>query len=419
MRTFISYQEALETVLGCAEKGGPEDIKIEHAIGRVLFDSHESPMDVPPFASSAMDGFAVQSADFEGENPSLRLIDNIPAGQVPKHKLGSGTCAEIMTGAMIPEGADSIIPVELLEARTADEVSFRPVVAGGKHATRNKHVRPAAEELKIGDVVFQGGELITPPVIGMLATIGHTPVRVVKKPLVAVISTGDEIVSPGSDLGPGQIRNSNGPALRGQVLSAGGNCPSFQHVSDDKDAIRQSIERNMAADLIVFSGGVSMGAHDHIKGVLNDMGAELLFWKVRQRPGKPLAFGKIRRPHEMGETHFLGLPGNPVSSAMCFEVYARPMIQKMLGMRQGPEKKITATLAKDITTVQGLHFFTRGIVSQQPGENLVVEDAGPQQSNLYGSVVRANCIIHIPENDAVVLAGQEVEIEILPWSSLR
>ncbi len=406
MRTFISFEEARKIVLESGQTTGSETVPLNEAHGRVLYGVHDAQCDIPPFASSAMDGYAVRAEDFENDNPSLRVVDHIAAGRVSDITLTSGTCSEIMTGAVIPEGADAVVPIEWVAERSENVVSFTSAPKPGRH------IRPAAEDVRKGDRVFMGGEVVTPPIVGMLASIGVDPVLVSRRPEVAIISTGDEIVDPITLPGPGQIRNSNGPSLREQVVSSGGACAAFHHAPDDESAIKRVVEGCAGSDLIIFSGGVSVGAHDHVKTVLEEMGAEMLFWKVKQRPGKPLAFGKLK------DSLFMGLPGNPVSSAMCFEIYARPLIRKMLGIAQVSGPRLKARLVRETKKVEGLHFFARGIASQDEGGRLKVEDAGPQQSNLYGTVVRANCIIHLPQETRVAQAGTDVEIELFEWAGI-
>jgi molybdopterin molybdotransferase len=407
MRTFIPFEEALATVLSAARPMSDESIPLEEALGRTLSGPVVANEDIPPFASSAMDGFAVRSADLLlGADRVLRISDHIAAGTASPRPLEPGCAAAIMTGAVVPPGADAIIPVERVAARIADGVRFDMVPEPGKH------IRPAAEDILRGSEVFRGGERITPPILGMLATLGIDPVPVRRRPVVRVISTGDEIVTPNSQPGPGQIRNSNGPALCAQVREAGGECPGYDHALDTPDAIRACIEAGADADILVFSGGVSMGEHDHVRTVLEDMGGHLHFWQVRQRPGKPLAFG------ELGRQLVLGLPGNPVSSAMCFEIYVRPLIERMVGCSPSSAVPLTACLERAMPKVENLHYFARGLAWLDAEGTLKVEDSGPQGSNLYSSVVRANCIIHLPAGTARVDAGSRVEIQILPWAQL-
>lgn len=406
MRTFISFEEALTCVLEQAAPSPVDFVPLDDALGRTLASPVVAADDVPPFASSAMDGFAVRTADAGEDATTLRVVGHIAAGDAGGQRVESGTCVEIMTGAPFPEGADAVAPIEWVTDRQGDMVTF------GRFPAPDKHVRPAAEDVQAGQDVFSGGELITPAVMGMLATLGLDPVPVRRAPRVRVISTGSEIVPPSTAPGPGQIRNSNGPSLRAQVLAAGGQCVGYEHADDDPDAIAALLSGGPEADLIIFSGGVSVGDHDHVKQVLDDAGAEMLFWKVRQRPGKPLAFGRL------GAFLFLGLPGNPVSSAMCFEIYGRALIERMLARRSARTPLVPAQLGRTIRKVDGLHFFTRGVAAISSDGTLTVVDTGPQRSNLYGSVVKANCIVHLPETGDEVVEGSLVNIQMLPWASL-
>lgn len=407
MRTFISFTEALECVLSHATTTGIESVPLSKAVTRTLAEPVFARENLPPFASSAMDGFAIRAADFEADGSrTVQVVDHIAAGDGRLLNVEPGTCMEIMTGAPFPEGADAVVPVEWVVERSGENVRFDRI------PETQKHVRPAAEDIAAGTKVFEGGERITPAIAGMLASLGVDPVPVRTRPRVRVISTGDEIVPASSEIGPGQIRNSNGPSLRAQVLTAGGACEEFEHVADDPDAIRALLADAKGADLLIFSGGVSVGQHDHVKQVLDDLGAEMLFWKVRQRPGKPLAFGRL------GTTLFLGLPGNPVSSAMCFEIYGRALIEAMLGRCAQRTPLLSARLGRAIRKVDGLHFFTRGIASLDDAGHLTVVDTGPQGSNLYGSVVLANCIVHLPEAGDEVVAGSMINIQMLPWAGL-
>lgn len=407
MRTFISFTEALDCVLSQATTTRVEHVPLSSAINRTLADPVTAKEDLPPFASSAMDGFAVRTSDFSDDaERSVQVVDHIAAGDGRSLSVQPGTCMEIMTGAPFPGGADAVIPIEWVLERDGDKARFNRI------PDASKHVRPAAGDIRSGTQVFTGGERITPAIAGMLASLGVDPVPVRAQPVVRVVSTGDEIVPASADIGPGQIRNSNGPSLRAQVLEAGGACDHFEHVRDEPEAIHAVLADADSADLLIFSGGVSVGQHDHVKQVLDEMGAEMLFWKVKQRPGKPLAFGRI------GSTLFLGLPGNPVSSAMCFEIYARSLIEAMLGRKTPRTPLLPAVLRKSIKKVDGLHFFTRGIATLGESGQLSVVDTGPQGSNLYGSVVLANCIIHLPETGDSMDAGARVQIQMLPWSGL-
>ncbi len=406
MRTFISFEEAQQIVLGESRVLASETCALSDALGRTLSQRLVSSENVPPFASSAMDGFAVRlGEDSPHAHPPFRMVEHIAAGMMPQETIVPGTCSRIMTGAPIPSGANTIVPREHALENGGWVTFSSPITIG-------KHIRPAGEDIRAGEEVFSAGTLITPPVVGMLATLGcHSP-AVVRRPLVAIISSGNEIVAPDQTPGPSQIRNSNGPSLRAQVLSEGGICDSYDHAADAPSDIRAAIQKNSGADLILFSGGVSVGDHDFVKQVLDDMGFEPLFWKVKQRPGKPLVFGKL------GSALVLGLPGNPVSTAMCFAMYARPLIRRFLG--RTPIAPLTkAFLAEDVQKVKDLHYFSRAVASQDADGRYSVSMKGPQGSNLYGSVVRANCILHLPAGEESLTQGSVVFIERLPWSDLH
>lgn len=404
MREFISFEEALTIVLEHAAPGPTEHVPLRDAQARTLAAPVVSDADIPPFANSAMDGFAVRSDDLETIPVVLEVAQDIPAGSVPREPVAPGTCARIMTGAPVPAGADAVVPVEWTEPAGDGAVRFNRDIGAGDN------VRAAGEDVRRGARVLDAGEVITPPVIGMLATLGVAAVPVRRRPKVAVIATGDELVDAAETPRPGQIRNANGPALAAQVLSAGGEALPPLHAADDRTSLQRVVERALEADVLLFSGGVSVGDYDFVKEVLDAMGTRFLFWKVRQRPGKPIAFGR------MAERLVFGLPGNPVSSAMCFEQYVRPALARMLGRQSVVRPRFPATLTAAMPKKAGLHYFARGVAAFGDDRRLHVRDTGPQGSNLYSSVVKANCIIHLPEPMEHPQAGTPVDVEWLGWS---
>lgn len=403
MELFISFEQARDIIMKAVGKQPKRVVGFEDALGMTLAEPVVSNDQIPPFANSAMDGYAVRVDDFQSLPVNLQILGHIPAGAVPDGSVVSGTCMKIMTGAPFPGGADAVVPIEWVTGEEGDRVTFdRAPVAG-------QHVRPAGQDVQRNELVLESGQVVTPPVTGMLATLGYSQVSVCVPPTVAVIATGDELIHPGEALSPGKIRNSSGSALRAQVLAAGGSPMGPYLARDNKESIEEVLREALQADMLLFAGGVSVGDYDLVKQVLDDFGLDLLFWKIKQRPGKPLAFGLLQ------EKPVFGLPGNPVSSAMCFEQYVRPAIAQMLGRSQIYRPLYPAYLSHETKKVKGLHFFARGIASFDETGKLRVRDTGPQASNLYSSVVRANCIFHMPADLEAAPAGTPVQLEWLSW----
>ena len=409
MRTFIPFEEARRLVLSSGRLLPEESCPLGDSLGRTVGTDIVSPTDLPAFTSSGMDGFAVRSADLEAAGGVLRVVGHVAAGRPATGTVGEGEAMRIMTGAPVPPGADAVVPVEWTDGHgtasewTGTEVVIRQGIEGGRN------VRPAGEDVSKGAVVVPAGTVVTPPVIGMLASIGMVQVPVRQRPRIALLTTGDEIVPPGEIPAFGQIRNSNGPGLAAQVALAGGVCSHVLHAPDDPEALRRAIETARDADILIATGGVSVGAHDHVQSELRASGFEAIFWKVQQRPGKPLLFGRL------GSSLVLGLPGNPVSSAMCFEMYVRPLMASMMGMPDVLRKQWPGVLAERVPKAPGLHTFMRGVAAAAPDGRIVIRATGPQGSNLYSSVQHASCIVHLPAGMESADAGADVLFEWVPW----
>ena len=399
MKTFISVEEARQIVLDAARLQPVESIHFAESLGRTLAEPLVSRDMIPPFDNSAMDGFAVRTEDFADGRARLEVIGEVAAGQTPDIAVRPGTCVRIMTGAPVPDGADAVAPVEWTETQ-GDFVSIQRAPAPGQH------IRLAGEDIQPGDTLVKKGSAVTPFVIGMAATLGYGRLAVRVPPVVAVVATGDELVDADVELGPGQIRDSNGPALAAQVVSAGGTVRGPFRARDHEADARAVLERALDSDVLLVSGGVSMGEYDIVRDVLDDLGVAWDFWKVRQRPGKPLAFGT------RGETLVFGLPGNPVSSAVCFEQYVRPALAALLG-RSTERRHVAAVLAEPIRKAAGLHHFVRGVFEHDAEGRLLVRPTGGQGSNLYSSMLRADGFIHLPEAAENLEAGAHVEAEWL------
>lgn len=404
MQTLIPFSTARSIVLANVSPVESESLNLVDALGRMLAEPIVSREMIPPFDNSAMDGFAVRVRDVARIDEGLPISETIAAGAGSPAALPEGSCARIMTGAPIPDGADAVIPVEAAQV-SGDRVRFQVAPRPGEN------VRRAGENVRAGDRVLDAGIRITPPVIGMLATLGHAAVRTSRQPKVAVIATGDELVDASDTPGPSQIRDANGPALAAQITVAGGLVDGPYRVGDDRARLRDALARGAAAaDALVVSGGVSMGEYDYVREVLEEVGFTAFFWKVRQRPGKPLLFGLI------DAVPVFGLPGNPVSASVCFEQYVRPALAAMQGASTVVAPLERAILDDDIRKAAGLHHFVRGRLRTE-GDHLHVAPTGPQGSHISQSLVLADCLIHLAENEASASTsrGAIVDIERLRW----
>lgn len=401
MKTMISYDDARRIVLNGVTILDAESVDLAHALGRTLAESVESRERIPPFDNSAMDGFAVRASTVSRPGVVLRVAGTIAAGGEMPPRLPNDGCLRIMTGAPIPEGADAVVPVEQAEAAADGSIRFKTAAAEGAF------IRRAGENVSIGERVLEKGVRITPPVIGLLATLGYAHVTVSRRPVVSIVTTGDELVDVADTPGPGHIRDCNGPALAAQTIAAGAVPDGPLRVGDDRDRLRAVLEKAAGSDVVVVSGGVSMGQFDFVRDELERLGFDAHFWKVRQKPGKPLLFGLIDR------TPVFGLPGNPVSTAVCFEQYVRPALARMLGRANIESSRERAVLDADVKKSPGLHHFVRGLLSA--GAELRVVPTGPQGSHVSRSLVLADCLLHLPEEMEDPRKGTEVWIERFTW----
>jgi molybdopterin molybdotransferase len=312
---MLTVEAAQRRILALIPPNGGERVDLGAARDRVLAEDVASGVELPRWPGSAMDGYAVRAADVPGR---LQVLETIPAGGVPTHALGAGQASRIMTGAPVPEGADAVVMVE----DTADDGEHVVVRVA---AQPGQHIRPRGSEVARGRVVLRRGQRISPGALGVLAALGIPSVRVFMRPRVGVLSTGDELVEPGFAPGPGQIWSSNSFALMGLVEEAGGEPVHLGNVLDRPEALAAAFRDAMGCDVVVSTGGVSVGDYDHVKDVLAGLGVAMDFWRVAMKPGKPLAFGRL------GDTPVFGLPGNPVSCMVNFLQFVRPLLRKMLG----------------------------------------------------------------------------------------
>lgn len=401
---MISVEEAREAVLSEVRALEPEEVFLTEALGRVLAEDVVSDIDVAPFDNSAMDGYAVRGADVAGaseESPAvLKVVEEIPAGKTPSRTVGPGQASRIMTGAPMPEGADAVVMVEYTESEAAgsgggDSVRvFRPVAAG-------ENVRKRGEDMRAGDTVLSLGDVVDPAAVGLLAAVGREMVSVYGRPRVGIVSTGDELVEITEKPGPGRIRNTNAYSLSAQVSAAGGVPVRLGIARDTAEETRALLGRAGEFDVMLATGGVSMGDFDVVREVLESLG-ELSFWKVAMRPGAPLTFGLI------DGTPFFGLPGNPTSSMVAFELFVRPALRVMQGFVDIERPHVPAVLEHDVKKKQGRRYYLRGRL-ERSHRGYSVALTGSQSSALLTSMHRANCLVVLPEDIDAFPAGETVE----------
>lgn len=400
----MTVEQARELLLARVGRLEAEALPLLDALGRVLARDATSDIDVAPFDNSAMDGFAVRAADLAGaseETPGeLEVVAHIGAGDWWEGEVGPGQAARIMTGAPVPAGADAIVMVEFAAALRGDGgVGSR--IALSREPAPGEHIRRRGEEVRAGEVVLAADERLGPAGIGLLASTGHAVVEVYRRPRVAVISTGSELVEVDERPGPGKIRNSNSYSIAAQILAAGGVPVRYPIVPDDLASTREAFSRAAReTDFIVTSGGVSVGDFDFVKPVLEELG-ELTFCKVKMRPGNPQTMGSI------SGVPFFGLPGNPTSTYVGFEIFVRPALRLMQGMTALDRPVVEAMLAHDVRKKQDRRYYLRARLSR--GEDgLEVALAGSQSSALLTAAHLGNCFMVLPEGEGAISAGTKV-----------
>ncbi|MFQ6100160.1 MAG: gephyrin-like molybdotransferase Glp [Anaerolineae bacterium] len=400
----LSVEEALKRVLREFHPLEPERVSILEALGRVLAEDVYADVDIPPHANSAMDGYAVRAADTAGASREaharLRVIGELAAGHVAETEVMPGTAIRIMTGAPIPPGADAVVPVEDTEAEGEWVDVFIKVPTG-------QHVRPAGEDVRREELVLRRGTRIRPQEVGMLAALGHREALVTRRPRVAILATGDEVMEIDAPLAPGKVRNANSYSNAAQVVKCGG-IPIMLGIARDRvqdltEKIRAGLEQEV--DFLLTSGGVSVGDFDVVKEVLAAEG-EISFWRVRMKPGKPLAFGRI------GDVPVLGLPGNPVSVMVSFEMFARPAILEMLGVTDWQRPAVEATLMDEVKHKDERRHYLRVCLEEHEGGYRAYLTGG-QGSGILSSMVKANGLAIIPEDWTHAPAGTRVQVMIL------
>jgi len=418
---MISVEEAQRRILGCVQVLEPEEKPILDCLGQVLATDIYSPIDIPPLDNSAMDGYAVQAEDTCSASSSspivLTVVGEVAAGSIPDREVKAGTAIRIMTGAPLPKGADAVVQFEDTDEATqkarTDSSSRIGIL---RQAEQGMNVRHKGEDIAKGTLVLEDGRLLRPAEIGVLASLGHSWVKVIRRPVISVLATGDELVDIDQPLPPGRIYNSNTYTIAAQVLRYGGTPKILGIGRDSVQSLNERIDEGLNSDMLITSGGVSLGDYDMVKNVLAKRG-EITLWTVRMKPGKPSAFGVLSSKEDGREKRVphLGLPGNPVSSMVAFEQFARPAILKMMGKSNFAKPTIQALIEDDVENTDGRRVYTRVIVTRRGGQ-YHARPTGPQGSGILTSMTKANGLAVIPEDSKGVKAGDAVQVQMLDWS---
>jgi len=407
---MIPLQEAKSIVNKHLFELNKEKVLLKNAGERVLAEDVVASFPSPQFDNSAMDGFAVRAEDTKNashENPvTLKMVGISSAGTPSEVTLNPGECIQCMTGAKIPNGADAIIIVEDTSG-FSDAKSFQIM----NEASPGKHIRNKGEEIQEGEILIEKGTRITPSEIGTLATFGYGKIKVAQKTKIAIFGTGDELIEPGNKLEEGQIYNSNLYVFAELVERAGGEVVMRNVIKDDKDSLRAFLSEALeSCDIIISSGGVSMGRYDYVRDVFMELGVEEHFWKVAQKPGKPLFFGTGN------STLIFGLPGNPVSAYIGFMEWVWPVLETMMGKNE--TKKVTGILKKSFPREKVKYRFLFGNAWMEDGQ-LVCQPSTKVGSHMLSSSLAANCILGAEPGDGHLEAGEEITINILPWKTIK
>jgi molybdopterin molybdotransferase len=397
---MISVREALDVVIDAVAPLAAERVGLLETTGRVIAEDVRSLRDVPGYANSAMDGYAVRAADVAQAPARLRVVGAAPAGApLPLPHVGAGEAVKIMTGGAVPPGADTVVKVEDTDAGS-ETVEIREAPKPGAN------IRQPAEDIAAGTTVLQRGRRISPADVGLLASIGRSFVQVHRRPTVAIVSTGDELVEADEEVTPGRVVNSNAYALAAAVAEAGAIPVLLPIARDDPASIRAVLFAASRHDVILSTGGVSVGEFDYVNPVMDELGVRRLFWKVAQKPGKPLTFGTLA-----SSVHF-GLPGNPVSSLVCFYLYARPALRRMAGHDAIHLASATARLAESLRKPEGLTEFVR-VRLETDANGLVARSTGTQSSGVLSSMSQGRGMLVGPAAERELRAGERYPVILL------
>lgn len=410
MPELLNVDTAVARILADIHPLDAEEIALHEALGRVLAADARAETAIPPFANSSMDGYAVRAADTANGSARLRVVLDIPAGALPPEQaIQPGEAARIMTGAPMPPGADAVVPMEQTDQGwNAGEPPPLPDTVGILSGAKpGDNVRPIGEDVQAGQTVLRAGRVLRAAELGVLAALGYARVQVIRQPRVAIVSTGDELLEADQPLTPGKIRDVNSYTLAGLITTYGGIPIRIPIARDTLDDVRRRFNEALShqPDLILSSAGVSVGTFDVVRTVLNELGA-VDFWRVNLRPGKPLAYGNL------ANVPFFGLPGNPVSAMVTFDVFVRPVLQRMTGLPE-PLPTVSAAAGEAMRS-DGRRSYIRVILKRENGQ-LVATTTGTQSSGALTSMVMADGLMIIPEGVTQVVAGQMLDVRLLRW----
>src|SRR5574340_831188 len=449
----LQVSEAQRVVLESVVVFGAERVKLEQSLGRVLAEDIGANRDLPPYDISAMDGYALRSADLGNIHAALEVIEDIKAGDMPTKSLAPGQCAHIMTGAPLPPGADAVIRVEDTEAVPAEALSPsslpripspQPSPASGRGSEREKlllipagerdsaslrenlfdrvqvnqavkpgnDIRRRGESMFNGEVVLTSGTEITPGVIGVLATVKRAEVEVYRRPRVAILSTGNELEGLDEPVDPNKIPDANSYALMAQAQALGLEPVLLGIARDDPEELARYLRRGLEYDVLLVSGGTSVGVHDYVRPTIEALGAQMLFWRVAMKPGHPVAFGKV------GEKIIFGLPGNPVSSMVCFEQFVAPALRRMMGHARTRRRTIQARLTPNVKHQPGRTEFIRVMLAQEEG-GYAATSTGAQGSGMLLSMAKADGLVVVPSECNGLAAGSIVTVQLLDGTTFQ
>lgn len=435
---MISVEEAQKIILEHTVPNPPKRVSLQEALGLVLAEEVIASHDLPPFTSSAMDGYALRSGDTARASETfpcrLQVVEDLPAGKVARRKVKAGTCARIMTGGLVPNGADAVLMLEETEltgeevkgrlrsappppargleprAGTAPDTPGKPVASSAVKIKRivsaGENIRYQGEDIRKGKTALEKGTVINAQQVALLAALGVSRPLVFPRATVAILSTGNELVPVSKKLSPGKIRDSNSHTLEALLRQTGADPVRLGIAKDSPTSLRKKIREGLAQDLLLVAGGISVGAYDLVKKVFLEEGVGEIFWKVNVKPGKPLFFGK------RGKTLVFGLPGNPASSFVSFEIFVCPALRRMMGRSEPFPIFERGILVKEISHRNGRVEFIRAVAEKRNG-TLFVRSAGPQGSHCLSSLVQANALIRLDGKTAKAGEGEEVEVLLL------